>query len=202
MNRGKYVDKAALEETFLERSSYMLERGLHVWVGEFGPVYTGDPVADEVRYQVLHDQLEIYNSYGASWAIWLYKDIGLQGVTYAGPDSPWVRRIQPFLEKKSLLGADSWGSTEHGIRDIMEPIEQCFARDFPDYHPFPFGAKREIQQLVRYILLAEPLVAEFAERFRGVSDDDLDTLMRSFLFDNCAKREKLADSLSHHAVAP
>jgi hypothetical protein len=36
----------------------------------------------------------------ASWAIWTYKDIGLQGVVYANQDSAWLRRIRPMLEKK------------------------------------------------------------------------------------------------------
>ena len=54
----------------------MLDHKLPIWVGEFGPVYTGDPEADAMRYQLLRDQLAIYQHYGVSWSIWLYKDIG------------------------------------------------------------------------------------------------------------------------------
>ncbi|MDT0300899.1 glycoside hydrolase family 5 protein [Streptomonospora wellingtoniae] len=199
VSRGTYVDREVLEETFRRRSAYMLERGLHVWVGEFGPVYTGDPEADAMRYRVLRDQLEIYRRYGASWAVWLYKDIGLQGVACAAPDSAWMRRVEPMLRKKARLGADSWGGTEEGITEVMGPIRELFAREFPDYAPFPFGAPRDIQELVRHILLSEPMVEEFAELFRGVTDEEIDTLMRSFLFENCRIRTPLAEVLAEHS---
>ncbi|WP_219914648.1 hypothetical protein, partial [Klebsiella pneumoniae] len=89
---------------------------LHIWVGEFGPVYPQwDPESHERRYRVLEDQLEIYDRHQASWSIWLYKDIGLQGVVYAAPDSPYMERIRPVLEKKIRLGADSWGTTDEHI---------------------------------------------------------------------------------------
>jgi endoglucanase len=102
------VDKEVLEKTFLKRSQYMLEHGVPVWVGEFGPVYPpGDPESHATRYEILRDQLEIYTRYGVSWAIWTYKYIGLQGVVYASPDSPWVERIRPVLQKKARLGVDA-----------------------------------------------------------------------------------------------
>ena len=46
------------------------------------------------------------------------------------------------------------------------------------------------------MLLAEPLVEEFAELFRDVTMDDIDELMRSFQFENCARREGLAEILA------
>ena len=87
VSRGEYVDKGVLEKTFLRRSEYMLEHDVPIWVGEFGPVYPpDDPGSHEMRYEVLRDQLEIYARHGVNWAIWTYKDIGLQGVVYAAPD--------------------------------------------------------------------------------------------------------------------
>lgn len=198
-SRGKYVDRDVLEKTFLERSSYMLENGVHVWVGEFGPVYTGRPEADAVRYQVLRDQLEIYDEYGASWAIWLYKDIGLQGAVHVAPDSPWLTRVRPVLDRKARLGTDCWGGTEEGITEVMTPLKDLFAREFPEYSPFPFGYKREIQQLVRHMLLSEPLSEEFAALFHGLTEDEIDVLMRSFLFENCHVRTPLAELLAEFA---
>jgi endoglucanase len=67
----------------------------------------GDPESHATRYEILRDQLEIYTRYGVSWAIWTYKYIGLQGVVYASPDSPWVERIRPVLQKKARLGVDA-----------------------------------------------------------------------------------------------
>jgi len=49
------------------------------------------------------------------------------------------------------------------------------------------------------MLLSEPLVDEFAERFRRVSAKDVDTLMQSFLFKNCSKRIELPDTFAAYA---
>ncbi|GAC1577156.1 MAG: hypothetical protein NVS4B1_04990 [Ktedonobacteraceae bacterium] len=196
ISRGEYVDKDALEKTFLSRTAYMRQTGTPVWVGEFGPVYTGDAVADAMRDHVLRDQLEIYNQYQAHWAIWTYKDIGLQGVVYTALDSPWRRLLAPFLEKKARLGVDSWGSVDTHIRPIMQPIEETFAREFPNYQPFPFGSQWLIDRLVRHILLAEPLLPEFAALFKGMNTQDIDSLMQSFQWKNCQQRIELVKILS------
>ncbi|HCI81120.1 MAG TPA: glycoside hydrolase family 5 [Ktedonobacter sp.] len=196
ISRGEYVDKAALEKTFLRRTEFMRQTGTPVWVGEFGPVYTGDAAADAMRYQVLRDQLEIYSRYQANWAIWTYKDIGLQGAVYTAPDSPWRKLLAPFLEKKARLGVDSWGSVDTHIRHIMQPVEETFAREFPDYQPFPFGSQWLINRLVRHILLAEPLLPEFAALFKGMNTQDIDSLMQSFQWKNCLQRTELVKILS------
>jgi hypothetical protein len=195
ISRGVFVDREVLERTFLERTKYMRDTGTPIWVGEFGPVYTGNAEKDAMRFRLLQDQLEIYRRHGASWAIWTYKDIGLQGVVHAKKESPWMTRVRPILEKKARLGVDAWGAQDTGVRDILEPIERTFAKEFPNYKPFPFGVKRHIDQLVRHVLLAEPLVEEFAELFRNVSVEEIDTLMRSFRFENCARRDRLAEIL-------
>ncbi|MDQ4128142.1 MAG: glycoside hydrolase family 5 protein, partial [Actinomycetota bacterium] len=189
------------EETFLKRSEYMLEHDVPVWVGEFGPVYPpDDPGSHAMRRELLRDQLEIYARHGANWAIWTYKDIGLQGVVYAAPDSPWVERIRPIIEKKARLGVDAWGGTDAKIRHVMEPLETLFAEEYPDHDPFPFGAKREIELLVRNILLAEPMLKEYGELFRGMNEAGIDEMMRSFRFENCVRREELASILAEQAV--
>jgi endoglucanase len=195
ISRGVFVDREVLERTFLERTKYMRDTGTPIWVGEFGPVYTGNAEKDAMRFRLLQDQLEIYRRHGASWAIWTYKDIGLQGVVHAKKESPWMTRVRPILEKKARLGVDAWGAQDTGVRDILKPIERTFAKEFPNYKPFPFGVKRHIDQLVRHVLLAEPLVEEFAELFRNVSVEEIDTLMRSFRFENCARRDRLAEIL-------
>ena len=196
---GQYVDKEVLEETFVARSKYMFDHKMPVWVGEFGPVYTGDPAADAMRYQVLRDQLDIYRHYGASWSIWLYKDIGLQAVVYAAADSPWRRRLAAFIEKKARLGADAWGGSDTGIRQVIEPLHTLLATEFPEWQPGPFGSKRLANRLVRNLLIAEGLLPEFAALFRGLSEAEIDELMQSFLFRNCTVRQELADTLAAYA---
>ena len=195
VSRGQFVDRDQVEETFLGRTAYMRETGTPIWVGEFGPVYTGDPDRDAQRYQLLRDQLEIYERHGVSWALWTYKDIGLQGVVTVDPDSPYLQRIAPILAKKARLGVDSWGSTDHGVRDILDPIEALFEREFPDFQPYPWGARRWIHGHVRHVMLAEAMVDEFAAAFGGVTTDEAEALADSFAFDRCRVRPELASLL-------
>jgi aryl-phospho-beta-D-glucosidase BglC (GH1 family) len=194
---GEYFDKETLEDEFTRGSQFMIEHQVPVWVGEFGPVYTGDPANDAMRYHLLRDQLEIYDYYQANWAIWTYKDIGLQGVVYTAPDSPWMRLTQPFLEKKARLGADAWGGRDDQIRQVMAPVEELLAKEFSNFNPGPFGQLWYARRLVRHILISEALLPEFGELFRDLDENQIDALMQSFAFENCLQRQPLAELLQH-----
>jgi len=196
VSRGQYIDRDQVEETFLARTAYMRETGTPIWVGEFGPVYTGDPGRDEQRYRLLEDQLEIFARHDASWALWTYKDIGLQGLVYARSDSEYLRRIAPVVEKKARLGVDAWGATDEHIRHIMQPIEDLFVREFPTFVPYPWGVPRWIAGHVRHVMLAEAMVDDFARCFAGVDLDGAERLADGFAFANCQVRTPLADILS------
>ena len=196
VTQGEYVDRAYLEKTFLSRTAYMRETGTPIWVGEFGPVYTGDPELDAQRYQLLTHQLEIYAEHDASWALWTYKDIGLQGLVTANPNSPYMQRISAVLDKKRRLGVDSWGSVDTGIRHVLQPIEDLVATEFPNFNPFPWGQRKWVHGLVRHVLLAEAMVGDFAACFEGVTPDEAETLADAFRFDQCDRREPLIEILT------
>ncbi len=188
---GKYYDKDTLEKDFLEKSEFMFSHHVPLWVGEFGPVYTGNPKKDEMRYQILKDQLAYYNKYKVSWCIWLYKDLGLQAIMHQKDSTPYMKLVSAFLAKKDSLGADAWGSTDKNIRLVMEPLEKLFNKEFPDYNPFPKGQQGEIDLLVRHILIAQALVPEYCNLFKNKSDEELVTLAQSFRFENYLKRKRL-----------
>ena len=193
--RGQYIDRGVVEKQFLDRSEYMRRTGTPIWVGEFGPVYTGDPDRDEQRYNLLRDQLEIYREHNASWSIWTYKDIGPQGLVYAPSESAYVRQIRPVLEKKARLAVDQWGSADTEVRHILDPIERIFETEFPEFQPYPWGQRRWIHTLVRHILLAEPLVDDFGACFAGLPPEEAEALADSFRFDRCTRRDRLAEIL-------
>jgi hypothetical protein len=201
VTRGEYFDRSVIEQSFLRRTAYMRETGTPIWIGEFGPVYSSDRSQDVWRYQLLRDQLEIYREHGASWALWTYKDIGLQGLVHARPDSPYLQLVGDLVEKKGRLGIDSWGGSDAGVRDVIDPIHALFEREWPDYAPWPWGRQPHVAVLVRHILLAEPMAEEFAARFRGVTPDAARELARSFRFDACAERTGLTSLLAEHLHA-
>jgi endoglucanase len=193
---GRYINKDSLEQDFLQKSAFMLSHQVPIWVGEFGPLYTGDPQVDETRYRVLKDQLAYFDKYRASWCIWLYKDMGLHAILHQKADTPYMKLVSSFLARKDSLGADAWGSSDAHIRPIMEPIEELFKKEFPEYNPYPSGPNRHIRQLVRHILIAEALVPEYCSLFRNLSEKELIALAESFRFENYVKRERLEDILT------
>src|SRR4030042_2859205 len=195
-SRGRYVNKDTLERDFIQRSEFMFRNNVALWVGEFGPVYTGIPEKDEMRYQVLKDQLANYDKYKVSWCIWLYKDLGFQAILSQDENTPYMKLISAFLKKKNYLGADAWGSTDENIRQALSPLEELFEREFPEYNPYPFGQKMHIALLVRHILIADALVPEYCNLFKGLTDEELIALAESFNFRNYNKRERLENILS------
>jgi len=202
ISRRQYVDHDFIERTFLERTAYMRETETPIWVGEFGPVYTGDPAKDEQRFRLLEEQLALYREHDASWALWTYKDIGLQGLVYLPPTAPYRQQIQHVVDKKARLGVDSWGSLDTGVRTILDPIESLFLEEFPDFQPYPWGQKRWVHGLVRHVLLAEAMVQDFGKSFAGVTPEAAEELANSFRFENCVVRTDLARILSEDAKQP
>jgi hypothetical protein len=198
MSFGTYVDRAYLERQFHKRTEYMRRTGTPLWVGEFGPVYTGDATRDAQRSRVLADQLDIYAEHGASWSLWTYKDIGLQGMVVVRPESAYLRRIAPVLERKARLGVDGWGSARTPIDAIVDRLDQVLATEYPDFDPRPFGRERWTRRLVREMLLAEPMVDDFARCFAGVSEAEAIELADAFAFEACGIREPLVATLIDH----
>jgi len=197
---GHWFDRDQLQRVFDRRTEFQRRTGAPIWVGEFGPQYTGDPLRDAERYQILRDQLAIYAAAGASWSLWTYKDVGLQGVQVVDPASPYLQRVTGVLEAKARLGTDSWGTSDRRIRHILEPIEDLFSREFPDFDPYPWGTKRWIAALTRHILLAEPLLMQYEAAFQDATPDDAAACADSFGLTRCRERTPLATLLRDHLL--
>ncbi len=196
ITNGRYFDKDTLEHEFLKKSEFMFAHHIPIWVGEFGPVYTGDSAKDQMRFQILKDQLAYYKKYNVSWCIWLYKDLGLQAVLSQKKTTPYMQLISSFLAKKDSLGADRWGATDKNIRPVMAPIEALMKNEFPAYNPYPSGMQTQINVAVRHILFAEALEPEYCNLFSNLSDEQVIALAQSFRFENYVKRQRLEDILS------
>jgi endoglucanase len=192
----KYFDRDTLERDFLRKSKFMFTHKVPLWVGEFGPVYTGIPAKDEMRYQVLKDQLAYYRKYKVSWCIWLYKDMGLQAILHQNANTPYMKMVSSFLSRKDSLGSDAWGSLDKNIRQVMTPVEDLFKNEFSNYNPYPNGPQGQINLLLRHILIAEALVPEYCNLFKDLSEEQLIALAQSFRFENYVKRERLENILT------
>jgi endoglucanase len=150
---------------------------------------------------VLSDQLDIYDRHGAGWSIWTYKDVGLHGLVEVRRDSAYQKRFSALIAKKRRLGVDAWGSTHAELPEVIEPLHALIAREFPTWSPYPWGAREATDLLVRHILLAQAMLGEYAERFRGLSDDELDELADSFALEHCRRRGRLCEIIASRVSA-
>ncbi|KAF8882277.1 endoglucanase family 5 glycoside hydrolase [Infundibulicybe gibba] len=203
--------KDRMKKTYKRKRSWMDEKGLCVWNGEWGPVYArkeydGEETEkiNEQRYMVLEDQLAIYKADRLSWSIWLYKDIGFQGMVYVSRSTPYMVKFRDFLAKKHRLAADAWGEDDRAVKHIYTPIAQLIKDSVSDpsklnLYPPLWHIDKRVTRISRTILVAEFLVKEWAEAFRGMDREALDVLARSFSFSNCHKREGLNAVLEAHA---
>lgn len=213
----------------------MDERGLCVWNGEWGPVYArkqydgeATDAINEQRYQVLKDQLAIYNDVRPppfsistsspvtndahpcmqdrlSWSIWLYKDIGFQGMVYVSQESKYITLLKDFLAKKHRLAVDAWGADTTCVQHIYQPLIDHIAKEIPlenqGLYPAPVWKMPDrVARLSRCLLVAEYLVKEWAEHFRGKSEAELEEIAQSFKFENCLRREELNKILTANAT--
>jgi len=207
LTRGVWQDAQVLEEKFLRRTDFCRSMESPVWVGEFGPVYPGGTDGDADRHQIIADQLDIYRRHEVSWSLWTYKDIGLQGLVHVRSDSAYLRRFGDLVAKKKRLGADSWGTDGTQPPEITKPVQDLLAREFPDFDPYPWGRWDWVRTLLQTIMLAQPLVGEYARLFDGLDHDELAALADSFRLENCQVRQPLlaslvADCLDNRASSP
>ncbi|KIJ45500.1 glycoside hydrolase family 5 protein [Sphaerobolus stellatus SS14] len=210
---GNEEQKGRLKRSFERKQEWMVERGLCVWNGEWGPVYArrqydGEATdsINESRYRVLKDQLEIYDQAKLSWSIWLYKDIGFQGMTFVSPDTPYMKLFEKFLAKKQRMAVDAWGTDDSHVKHIFDPLTDWIAENIEEkyrrIYPWPvWSFKGRVAQLSRFILVAEYLVEEWAEHFRDKTEKEIVEIAKSFSFENCVKREGLNKVLTDHAAS-
>jgi hypothetical protein len=177
------------------------DRAVHLWEAiadryKDNPWIAGyNPVNEPADETILADQLDIYRRHQASWSLWTYKDIGRQGLATVGSGSPCLRRFGQFVAKKERLAADAWGSDGEGPAEVTGPFQELIAREFPGFDPYPWGRWDWVRTLLLTITVAQPLVQEYAELFRGLGHDELIALADSFALRNCTVREPLLSQL-------
>ena len=115
--------------------------GTPIWIGEFGPVYTGDPERGRQRVPAA--------ARPAGHLPRARRELGAVDLQGHRPAGPGVRRpptartstgSRPALAKKSRLGVGLLGRQRAGIRHVLGPIEDLLGDRVPRLRPRTRGA--------------------------------------------------------------
>ncbi len=126
-------------------------------------------------------------------------------MVYVSQDTPYMQLFKDLLQKKYRLAVDSWGGDDKFVRDIYGPIVKLIEDNVPNeehrkLYPYPvWTVEGRVARIARNTLIGEFLVMEWAEHFRGMSEEQLERIAESFKFENCMKREGLNKVLREHA---
>lgn len=127
-------------------------------------------------------------------------------MVYVDPQSPYLQLLAPFIQKKKDLSADFWGSNDDKVKHVYEPFLGKIKEWVPKHlhnkkYPSPLWTiERHFERVVRETLLSEYLGYDCAEYFEGKSEEDLEALAGSFLFEKCRVRGESNEVLSRSAV--
>lgn len=127
-------------------------------------------------------------------------------MVYVSPSTPYIKLLKPFLLKKYRLATDAWGADDKAVRHVYAPLVTHLMEEIPDgpnrkLYPPIWSLEDRVTRISRTMLVAEFLVMEWAETFRGMDEARLDELAKSFLFENCEKREGLNRVLTQNVAA-
>ena len=215
---GSKEEKSKLETQYQRKIEYHVQNRVPVWNGEFGPVYASKERGDKdvettnnARYNVLKDQLGVYkqgdpsgDGSPISWSIWLYKDIGYQGLTYVDPESTFYKVLGSYLLEKKRLGLDRWGADiAPEFSKLYDDLEKHFKDVIPEkYHkalyPHPWTVKDYLSRVSRDMLLSQYYQHVYAEILAGLTFDELDEFAASFKIENVKKRGELNEILRNY----
>ena len=105
------------------------------------------------------------------------------GLVTLHPESEYIQRIAPFLEKKYRLGTDDWmqwlpaAAARQLVSGMAEYLREAVN---PSLHS-GFN-RRALMQHVLCVYAATLLEPEYAKLFQGMSEEKLDEIPRSFSF--------------------
>ena len=127
-------------------------------------------------------------------SIWMYKDLGRQGLTCREPDSPYRRVRRRLRGQEDPARRGPVGQRRARVPEVTQPIQDLVAREFARLRPVPVGPLR-LGAHARAQHHARPAAGtEYAELFRGLGDDELAALADSFAFAAAASARPCATS--------
>lgn len=176
-----------------EGARFAKEHRVPHWVGEFGAVYNGPAGEVDDRLHALEDQLAVYESEGAHWTLWTYKDCGVLGWVTLDPSSPYMRLTEGIRKSKVALDTDFW---LHWLPDppFRRDREALAAKmlEVPGVDMSPEAHATHVS-LALSTYAGALLQPAYASLFRELSEKELDDVLASFRLDQCIPNERLIE---------
>ena len=125
-------------------------------------------------------------------------------MVHVSRETPYMVLFRDFLAKKHRLAIDAWGADTSAVQGVYQPlidlVKQEVKPEHQELYPAPVWKLQDrVGRLARNILVSEFLVREWAEHFRGKSDDQIDAIAKRFSFENCLHRDGLNKVLTDNA---
>lgn len=126
------------------------------------------------------------------------------GMTYLPPSSPWLKLLGPLIRKKRDLAVDSWAYDDAHLQEgLFGPLHRWFEDNVParysKKYPWQWRMHMHVFRGIRGITMAEYMIPEWADCFRGKTFEELDELAASWKYENCVQRERLNELLRLYA---
>jgi endoglucanase len=190
------------EQVFLahQGTQFTRQHNVPLWVGEFGSPYNGS--GDEVpcRMQALDDQISVFESYGAHWTTWTYKDIGVMGWVMLDPASPYMELMKDHLESKRLLNTDFWMGwlPNTPAKTLVHNLAHEIVETLNDPDLDNAAVESYLTQATMAGFIGGLLQYPYARLFKGMTERELDEVLASFAFKNCIPHPALHAVMVKH----
>ncbi|HEX2945948.1 MAG TPA: glycoside hydrolase family 5 protein [Clostridia bacterium] len=187
-----------------EGTKFTQKYNVPLWVGEFGSVYNGAASEKEDRLSALDEQIGIFETYGAHWTTWTYKDVGVMGWTMLDPESDYMQLVKHELEAKRLLDTDQWMGwlPETPAKDMIRSLADYARKTIGDTEIEPGPAYDYLKQRALSGFVGSLMQPAYAKLFKGMSEERLDRVMDSFALKNCIKNNGLLDVVKKYMAFP
>lgn len=126
------------------------------------------------------------------------------GMLYMPENTAWMSLLGPIIKKKRDLAVDSWAYDDAHLQDgLFGPLHKWFDENVPEKYskkyPWQWRMHMHVFRGIRGITMAEYMIPEWADYFKGKSFEELDEIAASWKFENCVQREQLNELLRLYA---
>lgn len=189
--------RATIEQRFLEHggTQFTQQHNVPLWVGEFGAYFNHNDHPITGRLAAMDDLLSILNAHDVHWTTWTFKDVGVMSWVRLDPDSPYMQRIQPYLDKRealhgSYMDVEVTTPMQQHIEILAKFIEATINDPKIKHRNNAFFLAESIE-IYTDCLLQNSYVSLFAD----LAESEIEAMLQSFRLENCQPREDYLEIL-------